>query len=514
MADSNTNIKEKNPQYSRFIDDWQRMQDTYEGERAVKERTTEYLPPTAGMLLDGMDIGKPGRAAYSAYLTRAVFHNFVSDAVEAMLGFMHQQPPTIELPAQMESMRDNATVYGESLELLLRRINEQQLVMGRIGLYADLPATPQLGPVLPYIVTYAAPAIINWDDGTTDEDQLSKLNLVVLDESGMMRGTGLAWYEVEQYRVLMLGTLDGSDKNTYQVGVFRNPTNSVPTPDGVFPSLDFTQSAMMAPRLSGQTFDQIPFVFINSKDIVPVPDNPPFLELANLCLAIYRLEADYRQTLHKQGQDTLVTIGARHRDTDDGEWRIGSGASIDVEVGGDAKFIGISADGIGGQRQALEDDKQQAQSKAGALLTNDNSSSNESGEALAIRVAARTATLTQIAKAGAAGLEKILRMIAQWRGLDPSQVKVTPNTDFAKGDLTGQDLVQLMTAKRLGAPMSLETLHEIMSDRGLTSKTFDDEIKKMEQEDELGLGLGLGTGTGAGGNPDNPGSQLPTNDAE
>lgn len=511
MADKDSNIKEKNPAYARFIDDWQRMSDTYEGERAVKERGTEYLPPTAGMLLDGMAAGKPGATAYNAYLKRAVFHNFVADAVEAMLGFMHQQPPTIELPAQMEDLRERATVYGESLELLLRRINEQQLVMGRIGLYADLPATPQVGPVMPYIVTYSAKNIINWDDGTTDEDQLSSLSMVVLDETGAMRGTGLSWYEVEQYRVLLLGPLDdteGAPANVYQVGVFRNPVESVPTPEGIATSLDFVQSAMKTPVLMGQTLDQIPFVFVNSKDIVPTPDNPPFLELANLCLAIYRLEADYRQTLHKQGQDTLVTVGARHRDTDDGEWRIGSGASIDVEIGGDAKFIGISADGIGGQRQALEDDKQQAQSKAGALLTNDNSNSNESGEALAIRVAARTATLTQIAKAGAAGLEKILRIIAKWRGLDPEQVKVTPNTDFAKGDLTGQDLVQLMTAKRLGAPISLDTVHEIMADRGLTSKTFDDELKEMESEEDLGLGLGLGTGTGAGGNP-TPQNQSP-----
>lgn len=515
MADT-SDIKEQHPLYATYVEEWIKMRDCYEGERAVKTKGIEYLPPTRGMELDGMGGTKQGQKDYDAYKTRAVFHSFISDAVEVMLGFMHQQPPTIELPPELEDLRERATIYGESIELLLRRINEQQLVTGRIGLFADLPSRPKPGPMVPYIVTYDTERIINWDDGTEGDDQLSNLNLVVLNETGPVRGINFKWYEVEQYRVLLLGTLPGNDQageSVYKVGVYRNPVVNVPTPDNVISTLQFTEEGMVVPILMGQTSKEIPFVFINSKDVVPMPDDPPLLELGNLCLAIYRGEADYRQTLHKQGQDTLVVKGARNRDDGgDGTWRVGSGASIelDADPGADAYYIGISADGIAGQRESLNDDKQAAQAKAGSLLANDTGSSAESGEALNIRVAARTATLIQIAKAGAAGLEQLLRIIARWRGADPDAVKITPSIDFVRGEITGQDLVQLMTAKQLGAPLSRESIHQLLIDRGMTSKTFTEEMAIIDKElDEAGPS-GRGTGTGAGGNPEDDEDPLDT----
>jgi hypothetical protein len=135
-------IDNKHPQYSEFILDWLTMRDTYRGERIVKEKGELYLPPTAGMQADGMLTKQPGRQAYDSYKLRAVYHDFVSDAVEAMIGMMHSKPPTIELPKALEPMMERATINGEGLAHLLRRINEQQLITGRLGLLLDLPIIP------------------------------------------------------------------------------------------------------------------------------------------------------------------------------------------------------------------------------------------------------------------------------------------------------------------------------------------------------------------------------------
>jgi hypothetical protein len=42
-----------------------------------------------------------------------------------------------------------------------------------------------------------------------------------------------------------------------------------------------------------------------------------------------------------------------------------------------------------------------------------------------------------------------------------------------------------MTAKTLGAPLSFESIHAQMQERGLTHLTFEDEIVKISDEGEL-----------------------------
>jgi hypothetical protein len=67
-------------------------------------------------------------------------------------------------------------------------------------------------------------------------------------------------------------------------------------------------------------------------------------------------------------------------------------------------------------------------------------------------------------------------------GLDENQVIVKPNLDFSKALFSGQNLVQTMSARQLGAPVCLETIHSYLSDQGLTTLTFEEEMKKMDEE--------------------------------
>src|SRR5690554_4386260 len=104
----------------------------------------------------------------------------------------------------MKPLRDQATIHGESLAMLLRRINTEQLITGRLGLLADLPEEPDPANPMPYIATYIAEAILNWDDAE-EVDGYNSLNLVVLDESGFIRDADFQWKQIKKYRVLQLG---------------------------------------------------------------------------------------------------------------------------------------------------------------------------------------------------------------------------------------------------------------------------------------------------------------------
>jgi len=465
-------VNTHHPKFDEHLEDWVLLQDAYKGEAAVKSKGSTYLPPTSGMILDGLaNQTQLGYQAYQAYITRAVFPEFMTESVNTSMGMLWYKDPVIKLPAAMEPLLTRASVKGETLKQLYRRVHEQQLSTGRCGLLVDLPLTvPEGAEILPYMALYETTTIINWDDGQIGSPTLQTLNLVVLDETEPVR-EGFMWTTKSKYRVLSLGDMvDNETMGTYfaQVQVVENGSDKVELP-------------AFAPMFRGKTLDEIPFVFINSKDLLPDPDVPPLISLARGCMAIYRGEADYRQNLFMQGQDTLVVIGS---DQDDGKFRLGANAVLELPTGADAKYIGVNSKGLAEQRLSLENDRRLAASRSGQLVDT-TSRQRESGDALATRVAAQTATLNDIALTAAGGLERALKIIAKWMGLNPDEVSVKPNLDFVNIQLTSRNIVELQTAKNLGAPISQETIHTIMAQRQLTTKTFEEEIEAIGKEKVL-----------------------------
>jgi hypothetical protein len=477
-------IDDKHPEYVQKVGEWIQMADTYKGERAVKRKRLDYLPPSEAMIQDGMTTpSSPGWRDYEAYLTRAYYHDVVRDAVKAMLGIMHMKPAIIKLPARLAPMVDKATIQGEGLQMLLRRINEAQLVKGRCGLLVDAPNGVDPFNALPYIAFYDPERLINWDAGRRDEGR-NVLDLVVLDESGFQR-EGFTWVTERKHRILTRGTPQSLESGwvrppldaPYQVCVKVNDM-SMPIPD------DF-----IMPSIGGRPMTEIPFVFVGANDLVPEPDEPPLLGLSNLALTIYRGEADYRSTLHYQGQQTLVIIGGNVSDVDENQQlRIGNKGVIDLRIGGDAKYIGVSASGLGEMRQSLKNDDEVA-SGFGVQFMDVGSARGASGEALRIRVAARTTTIQQIAVAAGAALEQCLKFAAVWVGEDPNEVSVAPQTDFADANVQGASLLAFMQAKQLGLPLSLKSLHRMMVLNDMTDMDFYSENDQIEQEAESLVGM-------------------------
>jgi len=468
------------------------MRDLYDGERAVKAKRDVYLPPTPSMILDGFGTGSKavGEVIYEGYLKRALFPEFVNDAVQVLVGMLNHKQANIEVPKVMEPLLQDCTVQHESVYDLLRRIHTEQLITGRIGLLADLPSAPTVTPtaadgnaapsvVLPYIASYVAEAVRNWDEAESQEGY-SACNLVVLNESGFTREADFTWKTFKKYRVLQLGALGPNEDDTggapYRMGVFDDRVGA----------LSYSEEAMVPPMYRGKTLTEIPFVFANTRDLMGTPDLPPLEGLGKHVLAIYRGEADYRQALFMTGQDTLVVIGGtREPDgtagVDDGAVRTGAGSRIDVDINGDAKYIGVNSEGLGEMRSSLENDRKYAQMKSGQLM--EGKSKQESGEAMKTRLTAQTATLNQIALTSGKALENILKIIARWIGANDEEVKVTPNMEFGELSLTATDIKGLMEARLTGAPLSKKSIHALMVEKRLTSMTYEEEMEQIAEED-------------------------------
>lgn len=464
------------PLYTAMQDIWQLGRDSYEGEVAIKEKRTTYLPATAGMYADGFGKGNEseGDKAYSAYLTRAYYPDLYAEAVEAAVGVMHRKPARIELTPRLQPLLEKATDDGEDLQLLLRKINALQLTTGRLGLLGTIEEKD--GKPVPKIIVHPEYNLFNWDD-TASEDATQDLRLLQIDESNYEMTADYAWEWKNKIRVLALITPEGTIVNFDSDGMLEKGVYGYATLDDN--NLELKGATFEPMSYKGATLEKVPFTFINSKDLSCVPDKPPLDGLARLCLAIYRGEADYRQNLFMQGQDTLVRIGATY--DEDEVVRTGAGARIDVPASGDAKYIGVSGDGLSEQREALKNDYEKAEKKTAKLMAS--ATSKESGEALKIRVAAQTATLPQIAETGAAGLEKVLRDLAEWLGDNPDDIVVKPNLEFADASGNGQTLTQIVQSKVQGAPISDKSIHAWMAEQGFTNMTYEEELAEIQGEE-------------------------------
>ena len=452
------------PLYDAQTQNWQFVADFYAGTQAVKDKGTTYLPATAGHVLDGITTATDvGMVNYIRYKEFAVVPDYVREAVESMQGYLHRKPATFELPDAMKYMLEKATPSGDSLQMLLALITEQQLKSGRVGLLLDLPLQGSVSQ-LPYIALYNGDTILNWDSGVTFGKGNENLNLVVLNESNYRR-EGFNWKYEYNFRVLVLGDMEANEPGeaAYRVGVFGADDN--------LNNIQFVE-----PSYKGERLSEIPFVFVNSSGNKAEPCDPPLLGLTFLVQSIYRGEADYRYGLHLQAQDTLVIVNGQQ----DEITRVGAGSKIEVQLGGDAKYIGVSSTGLPEQRLALEAQRREAMQKVGLLLTS--VGSVESDATLKTKVSSQTITLTSIVTAAATGLQRILRIQAKWMGEDPDKVVVVPNTEFIEVVLAGDELVKLAVAKREGVTLSYESIHALMQKRGLTSMSFADEQQAIAKE--------------------------------
>lgn len=468
-------IDTTHPQYAEASLDWQLMRDCYAGQRIIKMRSVTYLPATGGMVLDGvLRNAEPGRSSYLNYLNRAVFPEAVDSAMKILLGVLHRKPAKIELPPQLEPMNDIATRSGETLLGLLRKINEQQLLVGRVALLADTAP----GRTTPHAVLYRAEELINWDTENPDAFGLDRLELAVLREVIPRRSGMFEWDDVTRYRVLTI-TPEFEKGLPVTAPIYHTFTAE----DDV--SVD--SAPVIIPTFQGRPLAEIPLVVVGANDLTFVPDQIPMLELARQALAVYRAEADYRQTLHMLAQDTLVTIGEEMNE--DGvlqPLRVGAGARISLPAapGADAKYIGINRDGLSEQRLALQSDYTRMR-EMGARLLEPRAGVAESGEALKVRLSAQTSSLYQLAITGAAGLESFLKVCARWVGADENAVSVTANLDFAETDAKSAELRDLMDAREKGAPLSMESIHTWAKQNGFTESEFDAEVGMIKAEKEL-----------------------------
>lgn len=468
------NIKTKHPKYDQFAEAWKKMRDAVDGEDEVKSRGIVYLPLKTGMLAIADE--KDRTDAYLAYQNRAEFPELVSPAIIGSRGIIHKKETTYELPSALEYLEQKATLDGKTLASLHREITTQILTTGRCGL---LPGVRPDG--IFYLALYNTENIINWDETN------GVLDYVVLDESGEMRDRGNnQWSYKEQFLELKLE--NGAYTAVRYSG--ETPTDAVP-----------------ATKKDRKPFEELPFVFINTANLSFDPDDVPLYGLAKICYRIYRMDADYTHGLHMTSEPTPWVSGYDNpksaAEKGDTPRSIGASTIWILPKGGQAGFLEFNGPGLEAQAKAIASALERAVLFGVQILSDENQAA-ESGKSRKLRMNTQHSLLDTINENVAEGLQKALRYIAMWSGLDPETVTVTPPKDLIDCTMEPQELTALVNGWMSGG-YSKDTLFFNIKRGGLVpdDRTFEEEQELIEAE---GPALASMTGENDGGQPTRSGT--------
>ena len=102
-------------EYADNLDNVVMNRDCTKGQRAVKDKTTDYLPALNSMLGKNGTFTKAGLKSYNMYLDLALFYGATGITVSGFQGLIFRKNPVIELTARTEYLMDNVSGGGEQL---------------------------------------------------------------------------------------------------------------------------------------------------------------------------------------------------------------------------------------------------------------------------------------------------------------------------------------------------------------------------------------------------------------
>ena len=440
-------VSEKHPDLTAArLDEWKLIEHALEGESAIKAAGVTYLPCPVSFK------GKEQGNAYRDYKMRARFPAYLAPSVSAMMGVMHGQEVSYQLPPSMETLKENIDGEGRSLERFHELLTRELLTYGRAGILVDAKPDARRGELSTYLSIYKANKIINWDS-----------DFYVLDESGMKRD-GFGWTNVERYRVLRLAEGRYTQK-LYEGGQPKEE-----------PELQ-EEIAAADPWRKG--IPRVPFTIANWHGLTNDVKAPPLIQVANEAVSAYQLNADLRLQLFMSGQATLVLTGTETTDIE-----VGPSAVIflpaTADVKADAKYVEPSGAGIQAHMDHIAQIAEEAQ-RAGARLFSE-APAHESGEAKRLRYRSETATLKGILNVSCAAMERALRdaaMFLNLQGID--QIVVTPPETLIDSVITPEVANALRYGVEAGI-ISNETYYEILSKSGVPLPELEEEKRRIAAE--------------------------------
>jgi hypothetical protein len=417
--------------FSKAVERWKTVTDCLEGEDTIKERAELYLPrPSA------YNRTAAGDQHYRAYLARAQAPAIVAPTVRGLVGTLHRKPAAVTLPARLDYLRDRASQDGLSLESFARRLSWDLIAYGRAPILVDLPRNGGM----PRLIAYRPWELINWRESIIDGERRLSLAVLEIRRDADEQEDLFSHAQVTEWLVLRM------DGGTYAIDIWRQQAAD---------EAPLMMEQGIVPTVRGQPLTEIPLIVTGCNDVTPDVDEIPMLGLARLALSIYRNSADIEQGLFLAGNPTPYIAGMQPEvDPHTGQTapiKLGPGGGYYIpDPQGKFGFAEVAGAGFEAQRANIESKFARAAQLGAAMLETEKRAA-ESGEALRLRQAAKTATLESVARAEGEAITQALRIAARWADADDTDVVYKANQDFIEIVMSAQDRVALVSSWLQGA---------------------------------------------------------------
>jgi hypothetical protein len=249
----------------------------------------------------------------------------------------------------------------------------------------------------------------------------------------------------ERYRCLHLGRDDENSfigRDIYVQTLFEKEKDSKGNETIV-------QTGQTVPLRRGEPLEKIPFVFFGPTNLSPDVQKPPVLDLVDTNLSHYRTSAELEEGAYYTGLPMYVIAGRVQGEDAPTEFTVGSRKALVLDEGGNAFVLTVSGEGMG-LLKGLMESKEQRMAVLGARILEDQKSGVEAAATMAMRHRGENSLLGSIADTVGRGLKDVLETITWWNGVDEPEVTVELNKDFTSLQLTGAELVQIVSAFQSG----------------------------------------------------------------
>lgn len=438
-------VDSQHPEYAKHVAEWVKVFDCCEGQRAIKEKQTAYLP-----IMEGVSKNDP---RYRNYLERAVFVNYTGRTKDGLLGALFRKNAEVELPIELEYLLSNADGSGESLESLSKDVSSEVISKGRHLLLVDFPqienelTLEQQAMINPQaaINRYVCENVINWRVSAIGGKNI--VDLLVLREEYDSNSDEFERNVEFQYRVLRVK--DG----LYTQQIYRD---NQPVTEEFSPK-----------RADGSYFTEIPAVFIGSENNDSSVDISPLADIANVNLAHYRNSADLEENCFVHGQLTLG-IASQMSPTQFAEANpngITVGAMSGHFLGEGGSFTSVQA-----SENQLADNlmarKEEQMRKLGArmIVIGSMEGTKQTATQSKIDATGESSMLSTVADNVSEGIRKAIEWCGEFMGVDASESTYQLNKKFFDDEANPQMLIAAMQ----------------LNDRGIVAKSDLQDLARLQ----------------------------------
>ena len=459
-------VSTQHPDYTKYLPIWTQTRDAVRGSVAIKEKKHKYLPVpdnTSGDERKGTETVR-----YRQYMKRALFTNFTGRTKNALVGAAFRKDPSMNIPEGIDYLIEDATGDGLSLNQMAKDELSNLLETGRSILLVDYPQAEEgmtaedvaRMSLQASIIPYTAEQVINWKSDVVNGKRM--VVSVVVAENYLEPLDEFDHSSKVQYRVLRLRP-DG-----YTQQIYREDE-------------PFTQE-FYPKKSDGSNWQEIPIMFIGSKNNDQTIDDAPLADIAEVNLAHFRNSADYEESCFLVGQPSLFITHSlsveQWKEYNPQGIKLGSRAGHVLGESGSATLLQANENQLVSTAMKAKEEQMVA---IGARIITDRAD-RETAEAARIRFASENSVLGDVVGNLSEAIQKCIYWVGQFMGIEANESVFVINREFYDRTIDPQLLMSMVTL------MDREVISERdIFDRLKSGGLVDPERTLEDVKDERGM---------------------------